>query len=80
MRTSKILKIISYILIPILVLIIGISTFHIMFLNKYAVSDEIEYTKTKYFAEDYLYVISSKIQVIKNYRNVNYTNFLKLED
>ena len=49
MRTSKILKIISYILIPILVLIIGISTFHIMFLNKYAVSDEIEYTKTKYF-------------------------------
>ena len=80
MRTSKILKIISYILIPILVLIIGISTFHIMFLNKYAISNEIEYTKTKYFAEDYLYVISSKIQVIKNYKNVNYKNFLELED
>ena len=80
LKTSKALKIISYILIPILVLIIGLSMLHLAFLNEYGKSEETEYVKTEMFASDYLYFIIDQVSICYNEKQDNSDYFMIVED
>ena len=80
LKTSKALKIISYILIPILVAIIGLSIFHLAFLNEYGTSEETEYIETEMFASDYLYFIIDQMSICYNEKNNNSNYFMVVED
>ena len=80
LKTSKALKIISYILIPILVAIIGLSVLHLAFLNEYGKSEETEYVKTEMFASDYLYFIIDQVSICYNEKQDNSDYFMIVED
>ena len=81
LRTSKLLKLISYILIPILVLLIALSILHFAFLNEYGTANETQYSKTEIFADDYLLFIIDKVKdcmsessIINNFMEIEGTN------
>ena len=80
LKTSKVLKVISYILIPILVAIMGLSIFHLAFLNEYGSSEETEYIETEMFANDYLYFIIDQMSICYNEKNSNSNYFMIVED
>ncbi len=66
-RKSSLLKVICYILIPILVAILGLSIFHLMFLNDFGNNKkEKQYIQTEAFANNYLYYF---IREIAEYQN-----------
>ena len=52
-KSSNLLKGISFVLIPILVLILAFSIFHVMFLNEYG-NESKDFTKTEAFSTSYL--------------------------
>ena len=66
-RKSSLLKMLCYILIPILVAILGFSIFHLAFLDEYGdIGEETEYTKSEQFANDYFYYITNTISRCEN--------------
>ena len=79
-KTSKTLKIISYILIPILVAIIGFSILHLAILDEYGNSEETKYIETESFANDYLYYIINQVSICYNEKNNNSDYFMIIED
>lgn len=61
-RNSSVLKVLCYIMIPILVAILGLSLFHLAFLNEFGnKKEEVKYTQTENFANEYLYFFTGKI-------------------
>lgn len=80
-RNSSLLKILCYILIPILVAVLGFSIFHMAFLNEYGdIGSETEYIKSEQFAEDYFCFITNKIAQCENTAKGYSSNFVKIED
>ena len=79
-RTSKILKIISYILLPIFVLIMGISIFHLAFLDEYGNTESTKFIDTEMFANNYLYYIIDSVGNVYNQEQNGADRFLQLED
>lgn len=82
-RRSSLLKISCYILIPILVALLGLSIFHLTFLNEYSeLGDEEEYIKTERFANNYFQSIMNEIMQCERVRNGNITttNYYKIDD
>ena len=79
-RTSKILKIISYILLPIFVLIMGISIFHLAFLDEYGNTESTKFIDTEMFANNYLYYIIDSVGNVYNKEQDGADRFLQLED
>ena len=78
-RNSDFLKILSYILIPILVEIIIFSLCHIIYLSELNVpKKETKYSQTENFANEYIVFLSNKIVQCQNIEQ--YENFIKLED
>ena len=79
-RTSKILKIISYILLPIFVLIMGISIFHLAFLDEYGNTESTKFIDTEMFANNYLYYIIDSVGNVYNQEQDGADRFLQLGD
>lgn len=79
-RTSKILKIISYILLPIFVLIMAISIFHLAFLDEYGNTESTKFIDTEMFANNYLYYIIDSVGNVYNQEQDGADRFLQLED
>ena len=79
-RTSKILKIISYILLPIFVLIMGISIFHLAFLDEYGNTESTKFIDTEMFANNYLYYIIDSVGNVYNQEQNGADRFLQLKD
>lgn len=78
-RNSNLLKIVCYILIPILVAILGLSIFHIAFLSEFENKEgETKYSQTENFANNYIYFFMDKITECKNVKQSYY--FIELED
>lgn len=79
-RTSKLLKIICYILLPIFVLIMGISIFHLAFLDEYGNTESTKFIDTEMFAHNYLYYIVDNVGNVYNQEQDGADRFLQLED
>ena len=79
-RTSKLLKLLSYILIPILIGILCLSIVHFAFLNEYGNSNETNYIETNNFADNYLYFILDEVDNLNAQKNNYYRNYIKIED
>ena len=79
-RTSKLLKIICYILLPVFVLIMGISIFHLAFLDEYGNTESTKFIDTEMFAHNYLYYIVDNIGNVYNQEQDGAERFLELED
>ncbi len=78
-RNSTLLKILCYILIPILVAILGLGIFHIAFLSEFGnIEEETRYSQTENFANHYLNFFIDKITECQNIKNTS--NFIELED
>ena len=80
LRTSKILKFVSYILFPIFVLLIGLSIFHLAFLDEYGNTGATEFIDTEMFASEYVYYITDSVENAYNQKNGNSRMFMQLED
>ena len=79
-RTSKLLKIICYILFPIFVLTMGISIFHLAFLDEYGNTESTKFIDTEMFAHNYLYYIVDSVGNAYNQEQDGSDRFLELED
>lgn len=82
-KQSGLLKIVCYILIPILVAILCLSVLHLIFLSEYSeIEDEKEYIKTDQFAESYFEYILYEMSDCEKVKNgkINITNFYKIEE
>ncbi len=85
-RESSVLKILCYILIPILVAILGLSILHMAFLSELENTEgQTQYSETEKFANNYLYFFMNKIMQCQNIEQSDdeiepYDNFLALED
>ena len=85
-RNSSLLKILCYILIPILVAILGLSIFHMAFLSEFENTEgETMYSQTENFANNYLYFFIRKIAQCQNIEQPDdfveqSYNFIELED
>ena len=80
-RKSSVLKMICYILIPILVALLGLSIFHMAFLEEYGMEKEQnDYTQTENFADNYLYFFTNKINQCKRVANGLEQSFVVLQD
>lgn len=78
-RNSELLKILCYILIPILVAILGLSIFHLAFLSEFEnIGEETQYSETEKFANNYLDFFIRKIADCENVEQSYY--FVELED
>ena len=80
LRTSKLLKFISYILFPVFVLLIGLSIFHFAFLDEYGNTGATKFIDTEMFSSDYVYYITDNIQNAYNQKNNGSRMFMQLED
>lgn len=80
LRTSKILKFVSYILFPIFVLFIGLSIFHLAFLDEYGNTGATEFIDTEMFASEYVYYVTDSVENVYNQKNGNSRMFMQLED
>ena len=79
-RNSGLLKVLSYILIPILVLILGFSIFHICFLNEYGdITDATKYVDSEQFANQYFNEVLNKISQYRSIESGSPNNFIKIE-
>ena len=85
-RNSSVLKVLCYILIPILVAILGLSLFHMAFLSEFeATEGQMEYSQTEVFANNYLYFFINKIVKCENMEQSDDTaeqlyDFVEVED
>ena len=79
-RQSSILKVVCYILIPILAAIAFLSIIHISYLNEYQTSGNIEqeYKQSEWFADRYFYSVLDKVQ--NTQRNSSSNQYIELED
>lgn len=78
-RNSSVLKVLCYIMIPILVAIFGLSVFHLAFLNEFGnKKEEVKYTQTENFANNYLYFFLGKVYYCEP--EVRDKKFRKLEN
>ena len=76
-RRSGFLKIACYIIIPVLVAILGLSIFHMAFLNEFGkIEEEKQYAETENFANEYLSYFIRKIVACQNQTE----NDIKLQD
>ena len=80
LKSSKLLKMISYILLPIFVLLIGLSIFQFAFLEEYGNTDATKFIDTEMFANKYAYYIADNIENAKNQKNGNSRMFMQIED
>ena len=80
LRTSKALKFVSYILFPVFVLLIGLSIFHLAFLDEYGNTGATKFIDTEMFSSDYVYYITDNIQNAYNQKNNGCRMFMQLED
>ena len=80
LRTSKALKFISYILFPIFVLLIGLSIFHLSFLDEYGNTGATNFIDTEMFANEYVYYITDNIANANDQKNNDTRMFMQLED
>ena len=80
LKSSKLLKMISYILLPIFILLIGLSIFHFAFLEEYGNTDATKFVDTEMFANKYAYYIADNIENAKNQKNGNSRMFMQIED
>ena len=80
LRTSKALKFVSYILFPVFVLLIGLSIFHLAFLDEYGNTGATKFIDTEMFSSDYVYYITDNIQNAYNQKNNGSRMFMQLED
>lgn len=79
-RNSSLLKIVCYILIPIVVAIFGLSVLHMAFLSEFGnEKEETEYVQTENFSYNYLNFFINKVQDCQNIDR-NYNNFIQLQD
>lgn len=77
-RNSSFLKVICYILIPILVAIFVFSIFHLSFLDKYG--DSREYTQSEFFGDNYLSFVTSQLTKCNNVNDIYNNDFVKVKD
>ena len=80
LRISKALKFVSYILLPVFVLLIGLSIFHLAFLDEYGNTGATEFIDTEMFANEYVYYITDNIANANDQKNNGATMFMQLED
>ena len=84
LRESSVLKVICYVLIPILVAISFFSVVHLSYLDEYQESGNIEqeYKQSEWFADRYFYSILDKVQKIARLSKSNQSNdeYIELED
>lgn len=80
LRTSKMLKFISYILFPIFILLIGLSIFHLLFLDEYGNNGSEKFVDTEMFANEYIYYITDSIENANAQKNNDTRIFIQLED
>ena len=80
LRQSSILKILCYILIPILAAILFLSIVHITYLNEFEMNDNIatEYKQSQWFADKYFYSVLDKVG--KAERSEETGQYIQLED
>ena len=64
-KSSNVLKGISFVLIPILVLILAFSIFHMLFLHEYG-NESKEYTKTENFSTAYFRFVLNQVTRVQN--------------
>ena len=80
LRTSKVLKFISYILFPVFVLLIGLSIFHLAFLDEYGNTGATKFIDTEMFASEYVYYITDSVENAYHQKNDGARMFMQLED
>ena len=80
LRQSSILKVLCYILIPILAAILFLSIVHITYLNEFEMNDNIatEYKQSQWFADKYFYSVLDKVG--KAERSEETGQYIQLED
>ena len=78
-KSSNLLKGISFVLIPILVLILAFSIFHVMFLNEYG-NESKDFTKTEAFSTSYFRFILNQVSKAQYVSTKESSNYLELED
>ena len=78
-KSSNLLKGISFVLIPILVLILAFSIFHVLFLNKYG-NESKDFTKTEAFSTSYFRFILNQASKAQYVSTKESSNYLELED
>ena len=78
-KSSNVLKGISFVLIPILVLILAFSIFHMLFLHEYG-NESKEYTKTENFSTAYFRFVLNQVTRAQNVSSEESNNYLELED
>ena len=76
-RNSAILKILSYIMIPVLVAILGLSLFHMAYISQFNKDDETKYYQTEKFSNEYINFLRNEIIRWENKDINNY--FIPLE-
>ena len=80
-RKSSLLKIVCYILIPILAAILVLGIFHLEFLDEYGeAEDEKEYIQTEEFSRSYLNYIINRISECEREKEGYSTNFYEIKD
>lgn len=83
LRQSTLMKILCYLLIPIVAGILILSIGNVVIVSEYGqIGDKNQYLETENFGENYLYSIISKIRYIKNIKPeiYRYSEYTKIED
>ena len=83
LRQSTLMKILCYLLIPIVAGILILSIANVVIVSEYGqIGDKNQYLETENFGENYLYSIISKIRYIKNTKTeiYRYSEYTKIED
>ncbi len=83
LRQSTLMKILCYLLIPIVAGILILSIANVVIVSEYGqIGDKNQYIETENFGENYLYSIISKIRYIKNTKPeiYQYSEYTKIED
>lgn len=83
LRQSTLMKILCYLLIPIVAGILILSIGNVVIVSEYGqIGDKNQYLETENFGENYIYSIISKIRYIKNTKpEINqYSEYTKIED
>ena len=73
LRTSNVLKFISYILFPIFVLCIGLSIFHLAFLDEYGNTESNRFIDTEMFSSNYIYYITDNMENAYHHLGIPYS-------
>lgn len=83
LRQSTLMKILCYLLIPIVAGILILSIGNVVIVSEYGqIGDKNQYLETENFGENYIYSIISKIRYIKNTKPeiYQYSEYTKIED